>query len=49
MKDAVEDRAASVKMLHDKEAVKAKLEEKILADKELRQLTVKELEQIAVY
>merc|ERR1719395_425368 len=49
MKDAVEDRAAAVKMLHDKEATKAKLEEKIMQDKELRVLTLKELEEINLY
>jgi len=49
MKDAVEDRTAAVKMLHDKEAVKAKLEEKIMQDKELRVLTLKELEEINLY
>merc|ERR1719456_1148919 len=49
MKDAVEDRAAAVKSLHDKEATKAKLEEKIMQDKELRVLTLKELEEIALY
>merc|ERR1719262_334075 len=46
MKDAVEDRAAAVKMLHEKQATKAKLEEKIMQDKELRVLTLKELEEI---
>merc|ERR1719261_1913239 len=49
MKDAVKDRAASVKMLHEKEATKAKLEEKIMQDKELRVLTLKELEEIHLY
>eukprot|EP00746_Dinoflagellata_sp_MGD_P164670 gnl/MRDRNA2_/MRDRNA2_93435_c0_seq1.p1 gnl/MRDRNA2_/MRDRNA2_93435_c0~~gnl/MRDRNA2_/MRDRNA2_93435_c0_seq1.p1 ORF type:complete len:728 (+),score=266.72 gnl/MRDRNA2_/MRDRNA2_93435_c0_seq1:111-2294(+) len=49
MKDAVEDRAASVKALHGKEATKAKLEEKITQDKELRVLTLKELEEINLY
>jgi len=49
MKDAVEDRAAAVKALHEKMAHKAKLEEKILQDKELRVLTIKELEEIAIY
>merc|ERR1719375_53013 len=49
MKDAVKDRAASVKMLHEKEATKAKLEEKIMQDKELRILTLKELEEINLY
>merc|ERR1719364_537344 len=36
-------------MLHDKEAVKAKLEEKIMQDKELRVSILKELEQINLY
>merc|ERR1719453_2148700 len=49
MKDAVEDRAGAVKMLHEKEATKAKLEEKIMQDKELRVLTLKELEEINLY
>merc|ERR1719456_1926409 len=49
MKSAVEDRAATVKALHDKEATKAKLEEKIMQDKELRVLTLKELEEINLY
>merc|ERR1719160_770993 len=49
MKDAVKDRASAVKMLHEKEATKAKLEEKIMQDKELRVLTMKELEEIHLY
>merc|ERR1719443_227200 len=49
MKDAVEDRAAAVKMLHEKQATKAKLEEKIMQDKELRVLTLKEIDQIHLY
>jgi len=49
MKDAVEDRAAAVKMLHEKQATKAKLEEKIMQDKELRVLTLKEIEEINLY
>jgi len=49
MKDAVEDRAGAVKMLHEKQATKAKLEEKIMQDKELRVLTLKELEEINLY
>jgi len=49
MKDAVEDRAAAVKMLHEKQATKAKLEEKIMQDKETRVLTLKELEEINLY
>jgi len=49
MKDGVEDRAAMVKSLHDKEATKAKLEEKIMQDKEMRVLTLKELEEINLY
>jgi len=49
MKDGVEDRKAAVKMLHEKQATKAKLEEKIMQDKELRVLTLKELEEINLY
>jgi len=49
MKDAVEDRANAVKMLHEKQATKAKLEEKIMQDKETRILTLKELEEINLY
>merc|ERR1719456_1883106 len=49
MKDAVEDRAAAVKMLHEKQATKAKLEEKIMQDKEQRVLTLKEIEEINLY
>merc|ERR1719321_1622753 len=49
MKDAVTDRAAAVKMLHEKQATKAKLEEKIMQDKELRVLTLKEIEEINLY
>merc|ERR1719401_64774 len=49
MKDAVEDCAGAVKMLHEKQATKAKLEEKIMQDKEHRVLTLKELEEINLY
>jgi len=49
MKDGVEDRAAAVKMLHEKQSTKAKLEEKIMQDKEMRILTLKELEEINLY
>jgi len=49
MHDAVEDRAANVKALHSQQSVKAQQEEKIMNDKESRRLTVKELEDIALY